>query len=179
MQNDFTNRLKLWRVCQTLNFTFYFTIKMSIFKLWPLFRVVRLINSFYRRYVFCMCNISNISRISPTYPIYFIYSIHSIHSVIRSYIWGLFLSWFPCRNCSSYRISRIVCHVVEIMKNIRTNSASVTCATVDPWCSLRSTGFELPPGTPRLLTTLQQHQSLSEPALDASRWSINRNIQLN
>ena len=62
-QNDRTNQEKISCFGQNLDFTLYFTIKTSIFKLWPLFRFLCLINSFYRRYVFCINNISNISNI--------------------------------------------------------------------------------------------------------------------
>ena len=78
-----------------------------------------LINSFYRRCVSCMYIISIIS-IYPRYLqciqyiiyiyiyIYvyiYIYSTRSTHSVIRSYTWGLFLSYFLCGISSSHRIS--------------------------------------------------------------------------
>ena len=103
VQNDRINLEKIECFRQHLDFTMYFTIKTSIFKLWPLFRFLCLINSFYRSYVSCVYTISNISNISPIYPIYFVYSIHSIHSVIRSYVLG-FLSYFPCRISSSHRV---------------------------------------------------------------------------
>ena len=67
VQNDRTNWEKISCFCQNLDFTLYFTIETSIFKLRPLFRFLCLINSFYRRYVSCMYNISNI------YPIYIQY----------------------------------------------------------------------------------------------------------
>ena len=101
VQNDRINWEKISCFRQHLDFTLYFTIKTSIFKLRPLFRFLCLINSFYRRYVSCVYTISNIPNISPIYPIYFVYSIHSIHSVIRSYVLG-FLSYFLCRISSSH-----------------------------------------------------------------------------
>ena len=104
VQNDRTNQEKISCFHQKLDLTLYFTIKTSIFKLWPLFRFLCLINSFYRSYVSCVYTISNISNISPIYPIYFVYSIHSIHSVIRSYVLG-FLAYFPCRITFSHRIT--------------------------------------------------------------------------
>ena len=68
VQNDSTNREKISCVCQNLQLRMYFDIKTSIFKLRPLFRFLLLINSFYRRYVFCIYNIYNISNISIHYP---------------------------------------------------------------------------------------------------------------
>ena len=62
VQNDRTNYEKISCFCQNLDFTLYFTIKTSIFKLRSLFRFLCLINSFYRRYVSCMYNRSNISN---------------------------------------------------------------------------------------------------------------------
>ena len=106
VQNDRINWEKISCFRQNLDFTMYFTIKTSIFKLWPLFRFLCLINSFYRSYVSCVYTISNISNISPIYPIYFVYTIHSIHSVIRSYVLG-FLAYFPCRISSSHRTYEI------------------------------------------------------------------------
>ena len=63
-----TNQEKFSCFGQNLDFTLYFTIKTSIFKLWPLFRFLCLINSFYRRYVSCVYNISNIYDIYSIYP---------------------------------------------------------------------------------------------------------------
>ena len=54
-------------VCPLLDFTLYFTIKTSMFKLRALFRFLCLINDFYSRYVSCMYNISNISNKCPIY----------------------------------------------------------------------------------------------------------------
>ena len=62
VQNDRTNRQKVSCFCQNLQFRLYFAMKTSIFKLRPLLRFLRLINSFYRRYVSCMYNRSNISN---------------------------------------------------------------------------------------------------------------------
>ena len=59
-----------------------------------------LFHGFYRRCVCCLSNISTISNIS---PMNCIHSIHSVHSVFRSYIRGLFLSYFPRRISSSHR----------------------------------------------------------------------------
>ena len=93
-------RRKDYVCCQNPDFTLYVIVKSSIFNLRPLFGVPCLINSLYRRCVSCMQNISNIS---PKYQIFFIYSIHTIHSVIRLYMLGLNLSYFPCRVSSSQR----------------------------------------------------------------------------
>ena len=80
---------------QSLDFTWYFTIKTSIFKPRPLCRFLCLTNSFYRRCVLCMYNISNLYPVCPIY---------SIRSFIRSYILHLFLSYFPCWISSANRM---------------------------------------------------------------------------
>ena len=82
VQNDRTNREKISCFRQKLDFTLYFTIKTSIFKLWPLFRFLCLINSFYRRYVSCMYNISNISN---KYQIYQIKQINPTDTSISNF----------------------------------------------------------------------------------------------
>ena len=72
-QNDRMGRTVMSCFCQILDFIIGFATKISIFKHPPLLRFLCLINSFYRRYVSCMYNISNISNIYQIYPIYPIY----------------------------------------------------------------------------------------------------------
>ena len=76
VQNDRTNQQKISCFGQKLDFMLFLTIKTLIFKLWPLFRFLCLINSFYRRYVSC---------VSITYPIYPIYPIHPIRPIYLIY----------------------------------------------------------------------------------------------
>ena len=91
---------KLGEMCLSKSGCLGFATKISNFTLSPLLLRFRcLTNSFYRRYLPCMYNIS------PIYRIYFIYSIHAIHSVIRSYMLGLLLWYFPCRVSSSHCIA--------------------------------------------------------------------------
>ena len=76
-QNDRIGHLVKSRVCQNLDFSIGFAIKISIFILTPLLRFLCLINSFYRRYASCMYYIYiyiYVYRLYPTkinrYPIY-------------------------------------------------------------------------------------------------------------
>ena len=71
-----------------VNFTLHFTLKTWIFKFRPLFRFLCLSNSFYRRYVPCMCNISNVSNISPMHLIYFLYVQYIQYILLLDYIFG-------------------------------------------------------------------------------------------
>ena len=68
VQNDHMHWEKISCVCQILDLTLYFTIKISIAKLRPVttFCFLCRIDSFYRRYVSYM-----ISKISPIFVIYF------------------------------------------------------------------------------------------------------------
>ena len=68
-QNDRMGRTVISCFHQNLDFSIGFATKISNFTP-PLLRFLCLINSFYRRYVPCMYNISNISNRYPIYPIY-------------------------------------------------------------------------------------------------------------
>ena len=68
-QNDRMGRPAISCFRQNPDFSIGFATKILIFTNPPLVRFLCLINSFYRKYVSCVYNISNISNIYSIYPI--------------------------------------------------------------------------------------------------------------
>ena len=68
-QNDRMGRPVISCFRQNLDFSIGFATKISTLTLPPLLRFLCLINSFYRKYVSCVYNISNISNIYSIYSI--------------------------------------------------------------------------------------------------------------